>query len=101
MEAMKAGRTRWLAHLRAEGKPIPCARKKGGRNRSIEERAQAAWERPCASGGMLLVRTGANARRVEIMSGGLRPISLHVETDLGAVHFAQMTPLGRCTTLTT
>jgi hypothetical protein len=44
---MKAGRARWLAQLRAEGKPIPCGRKKGGHNRSIEEHAQAAWERQC------------------------------------------------------
>jgi hypothetical protein len=44
---MKAGRARWLAKLKAEGKPIPCGRKKGGRNRSIEEREQAAWEQRC------------------------------------------------------
>jgi hypothetical protein len=45
--ALKAGRARWLAKLKADGKPIPCGRKKGGRNRSIEARAQAAWERQC------------------------------------------------------
>jgi hypothetical protein len=45
--AMKAGRARWLAKLKSEGKPIPCGRKKGGRNRSTEERAQAAWEQQC------------------------------------------------------
>jgi hypothetical protein len=45
--AMKAGRTRWLARLRAEGKPIPCGRKKGGRNRTVEEREQAAYEAQC------------------------------------------------------
>jgi hypothetical protein len=44
---MKAGRERWLAKLKAEGKPIPFGRKKGGHNRSIEERAQAAWEKQC------------------------------------------------------
>lgn len=32
LAAMKAGRTRWLAKLKSEGKPIPCGRKKGGRN---------------------------------------------------------------------
>src|SRR5271154_2678553 len=32
--AMNAGRARWLAKLKAEGKPVPCGRKKGGRNRS-------------------------------------------------------------------
>jgi hypothetical protein len=29
-------------------KPIPCGRKKGGRNRSIEQRKQAAYEKQCA-----------------------------------------------------
>jgi hypothetical protein len=47
VEALKAGRARWLAKLRAEGRPIPYGRKKGGHNRSIEERAQVAWERQC------------------------------------------------------
>jgi hypothetical protein len=47
VEAMKSGRARWLAKLKAEGKPIPFGRKRGGRNRSIEERAQAAWDRQC------------------------------------------------------
>src|SRR6516162_4700015 len=47
VEAMKAGRARWLARLKSEGKPVPFGRKKGGHNRSIEERAQAAWERRC------------------------------------------------------
>jgi hypothetical protein len=45
--ALKAGRARWLAKLKSEGKPVPCGRKKDGRNRSIEERAQAAWDRQC------------------------------------------------------
>jgi hypothetical protein len=45
---MKEGRARWLAELKAEGKPVPFGRKKGGRNRSNEERAQAAWEQQCA-----------------------------------------------------
>jgi hypothetical protein len=46
--AMKEGRARWLAELKAEGKPTPFGRKKGGRNRSPEERQQAAWEKQCA-----------------------------------------------------
>ena len=46
--AMKAGRARWVAKLKAEGKPIPSGRKKGGRNRSIEQREQAAYEKQCA-----------------------------------------------------
>jgi hypothetical protein len=49
--AMKAGRVRWLAKLRAEGKPVPCGRKKGGRNRPAEVRERAAreakWQRDC------------------------------------------------------
>ena len=45
--AMKAGRLRWLAQLKSEGKPIPCGRKKGGRNASLEEREHAAYVREC------------------------------------------------------
>jgi hypothetical protein len=45
--AMNEGRARWLAERKAEGKPIPWGRKKGGRNRSPEEREQAAWEKQC------------------------------------------------------
>jgi hypothetical protein len=44
---MNEGRARWLADLKAEGKPIPWGRKKGGRNRSPAEREQAAWEKQC------------------------------------------------------
>jgi hypothetical protein len=43
--AMKAGRARWLAQLKSEGKPIPCGRKKGGRNLPAEEREQLACEK--------------------------------------------------------
>src|SRR6516165_971446 len=39
--AMKAGRLRWLSRLKAEGKPAPCGRKKGGRNAPLEERRLA------------------------------------------------------------
>jgi hypothetical protein len=46
--AMKEGRARWLAKLKAEGKPIPCGRKKGGRTRSAEDREQAAYDKQCA-----------------------------------------------------
>jgi hypothetical protein len=38
---MQAGRRRWLAKLKAEGKPIPCGRKKGDRNAPLEERRLA------------------------------------------------------------
>ena len=46
IEALKAGRARWLARLKSEGKPIPFGRKKGGVNRSAAERklAQATKE---------------------------------------------------------
>src|SRR5271154_6293173 len=30
--AIKVGPAQWLAGLKSEGKPIPCGRKKGGRN---------------------------------------------------------------------
>jgi hypothetical protein len=43
--AMQAGRLRWLARLKAEGKPIPCGRKKGGRNLPADEREQIAYEK--------------------------------------------------------
>jgi hypothetical protein len=45
LAAMQAGRRRWLAKLKAEGKPIPCGRKKGGRNAPREEREHAAYLR--------------------------------------------------------
>jgi hypothetical protein len=45
--AMIAGRTRWLRKLRVEGSPIPCGRKKGGRNLPLEEREQVAYEKRC------------------------------------------------------
>lgn len=47
LAAMAAGRRRWLARLKAEGKPVPCGRKKGSRNRSAEEREQADYQREC------------------------------------------------------
>jgi hypothetical protein len=43
--AATAGRAQWLAKLKSEGKPIPCGRKKGGRNLSLEEREQIACEK--------------------------------------------------------
>ena len=47
LAAMKAGRTRWLAELKAADKPIPCGRHRGGKNRPIEEREHAAHEKQC------------------------------------------------------
>jgi hypothetical protein len=45
LAAMKAGRVRWLAKLKSEGKPIPCGRKKGGRNLPADEREHVAYVR--------------------------------------------------------
>ena len=47
IEAMKAGRARWLARLKSEGKPIPFGRKKGGHNRPREKREHDAYFRQC------------------------------------------------------
>jgi hypothetical protein len=43
--AMAEGRRRWLAKLKAEGKPVPFGRKRGGKNRALDERAAAAHAR--------------------------------------------------------
>jgi hypothetical protein len=58
---MQAGRRRWLAKLKAEGKPIPCGRKKGGHNAPREARrlAEAATR---------LVRARAALRRANSAS---------------------------------
>jgi hypothetical protein len=45
LAAMQAGRLRWIAKLKAEGKQIPCGRKKGGRNAPLEERLHAGYLR--------------------------------------------------------
>lgn len=47
LAAMNAGRVRWLARLKDEARPVPCGRKKGSRNRSVEERERAGYEREC------------------------------------------------------
>ena len=44
---MVAGRRRWLAQIKAEGKKAPCGRKKGGHNRPVVEREHAAYVRQC------------------------------------------------------
>jgi len=43
--AMVAGRDRWIARMRAQGEPIGCGRHRSGRNSSLEEREQAAFEK--------------------------------------------------------
>jgi hypothetical protein len=64
IDAMKAGRTRWLARLKSEGKPIPFGRKKGSHNRPLEEREHDAY---CSNvGGRVSAssnKCGLNAKR--------------------------------------
>jgi hypothetical protein len=62
--AMKAGRLRWLAQLKSEGKPIPCGRRKGGRNAPPEERERAAYVRECERKYRDMVRRGRSERKV-------------------------------------
>jgi hypothetical protein len=61
--AMKAGRLRWLAQLKSEGKPIPCGRKKGGRNAPLKEREHAAYLRECERKYRDMVRRGRAERK--------------------------------------
>jgi hypothetical protein len=90
--AMKEGRARWIAELKAEGKPIPFGRKKGGRNRSPEERAQAAYEESaCAKGGPRFIKRGVLARPPEpsgASSAGTLPPTRRAWNDFKpVVHF--------------
>ena len=67
LAGMRAGRTRWLARLKSEGEPIPCGRKKGGRNLPAEEREQVAYEKQCrrqAREVLRQIRAERKARRV-------------------------------------
>jgi hypothetical protein len=80
LAAMKAGRTRWLAELKAAGKPIPCGRKKGGRNLPKAEREQVAYERQCHREARKLsrqIRTERKARRVRERGETRRRIEDH------------------------
>lgn len=61
---MNAGRTRWLAKLKAEGKPIPCGRKKGGRNLPRGEREQVAYEKQCHREAREVARQSRAERKV-------------------------------------
>ena len=66
IEALKAGRRRWLAKLKSEGKPIPFGRKKGGHNRPLEEREHDAYVQQCRRDSRLMarrMRTERKARR--------------------------------------
>lgn len=65
--ALNAGRVRWIAKLKSENKPIPCGRKKGGRNLPAEEREQVAYEKQChrvAREKLRQMRAERKARRV-------------------------------------
>jgi hypothetical protein len=63
MAAMKAGRLRWLAELKSEGKPIPCGRKKGSPNAPLKEREHAAYVRECERKYRDVVRRGRAERK--------------------------------------
>ena len=63
--AMKAGRARWLAELKSEGKPIPCGRKKGGRNLPGGEREQIACEKRRLREGRLMLQKLRAERRAQ------------------------------------
>jgi hypothetical protein len=81
LAGMRAGRTRWLARLKSEGKPIPCGRKKGGRNLPAEERAQVAYEKQCrrqAREVLRQIRAERKARRVSEEKELRRKIYLEV-----------------------
>ena len=63
--AMKAGRARWLAKLKFEGKPIPFGRKKGGRNLPAEQREQLACEKRRRREGRAVLHQIRAERRVQ------------------------------------
>jgi hypothetical protein len=66
--AMEAGRLRWLAQLKLEGKPIPCRRKKGGRNAALDEREHAAYVLECERKYREVVRRGRASGRCVVQS---------------------------------
>jgi hypothetical protein len=47
LAAAKAGRARWVAITKSEGKPFPCGRKKAERDSPLEEWEQSAYEKRC------------------------------------------------------
>jgi hypothetical protein len=61
--AMKLGRWRWLRRMRADGIPIPCGRKRGGRNLPLEEREQLAVEKRRRREARILLQGVRVARR--------------------------------------
>jgi hypothetical protein len=92
--ALKAGRARWLATLKSEGKPIPFGRKKGGRNLPAEEREQIAYEKRGLREGRLILqklRAERKARRVREREEERRRMEDHARrkarADAGLPHF--------------
>jgi hypothetical protein len=61
--ARVAGRAKWLAERKAQGLPIPGGRRKGGHNRTREERAQAAYEKQCVAEWRTMVHRSRSARK--------------------------------------
>jgi hypothetical protein len=91
---MKAGRARWLAALKAAGKPAPFGRKRGGKNRPIEEREQAAYEKQCHREAWKLsrqMRAERKARRVHEREETCRRMEEHARrkarADAGLPYF--------------
>jgi hypothetical protein len=72
--ALKAGRVRWLAKLRAEGKPIPGGRKKGGRNLPKDEREHAEYEKQCRRTRERDAKRVPAGTRYPTITGNLRPV---------------------------
>jgi len=73
--AMLEGRRRWLAGLKAEGKPAPCGRRKGGRNAPLEEREHAAYVHRCRREFReveLVIRAQRQARRAKRLHDRLK-----------------------------
>ena len=68
---MVAGRARWLAKLKAEGKPYPAGRRKGGRNRSPGARERKAMEKEGKAGWRQAANLERDARKARA-TGALR-----------------------------
>ena len=75
-----AGRARWLAELKAAGKPIPFGRKRGGRNLPKDQRDQVAYEKQChrdARGVSRQTQADRKARRVREREENRRKMEDH------------------------
>ena len=94
LAAMKAGRARWLAKLKSEGKLIPCGRKKGGRNLPAEEREQVACEKQCRREGRVVLDK-VRAERKRAASGSARPVAKWRSTRGGRLAPTPVCRIGR------